>query len=383
VKVLHLDTGNEWRGGQQQVFYLTQGLEERGIVSVVASPQGSPLATRLRRQDLPVIELPLASPFSPRMVRSLQHILADRTWHVVHAHTAHAHTLAFLSIRLPPARPFHRPEFVISRRVDFVPARDPLTRLKYTTGGQTYLCVSHAIAEILRSYGVPSDAVRVVHSGVPLPGSPDPTDPLPTENDPAGWSAERRDLREELGVPPDGFLLGNVAQFVEHKGHRFLLDALERILRFEPGAHLVLLGSGELEKDLRKQAERLGLARAVTFAGFRPDVARYLSAMDVFTLSSVEEGLGTSILDAQAAGVPVVGTRAGGMPEAVREGESGLLVPTGDPEALANAILHLLRDPVLRTRMGRAGRAWVRENFSTGRMVEQTLTIYREIQGRA
>jgi L-malate glycosyltransferase len=383
LKILHLDTGREWRGGQQQVLYLTQGLEERGIVSVVATPQGSPLAQRLRRQDLPVLELPPSSPFTPKTVRVLQQILADRTWHVLHAHTAHAHTLAFMTFRLPAARPFHRPAFVISRRVDFFPARDPLTRLKYTVGDQTFLCVSRAIERILLTYGVSPSAVRVVHSGVPLPGTPDPNDPLPRDLDPSGLLRERKDLRRELGVPEYGILLGNIAQLVDHKGHRFLLDALFRVRQVRPDVHLVLLGSGELEKDLRKQAERLSLDRALTFAGFRPDAARYLSAMDVFVLCSVEEGLGTSILDAQAAGIPVVGTTAGGIPEAVSDEVTGLLVPPADAEALAQAILRLAQDVELRRRLGRSGRVWIQEHFSATRMVEETLAAYQEIQGRA
>lgn len=382
MKVLHLDTSREWRGGQQQVLYLTRGLEERGVVSVVATPQGSPLAQRLRRQDLPVIELPPGPIFAPRTVRALQQVLADRRWNVLHAHTAHAHTLGFLCFRLPPPRPFLRPSFVVSRRVDFVPARDPLTRLKYTTGEQTLVCVSEAIREILQHYGVAPQALRVVRSGVQLPGVAVPSDPLASDLVPDGRREERSDLRAELGVPGDGLLLGNIAQFVEHKGHVHLLAAMPEVRQGEPAAHLVLLGGGALEKDLRRQAERLQLGSCVTFAGHRPDAARYLPAMDLFVTSSVEEGLGTSILDAQAAGVPVVASRSGGIPEALHEGVTGLIVPAADPPGLARAVLTLLRDPERRARMGQAGRHWVEERFTADRMVDETLAVYREILGR-
>ncbi len=382
MKVLHLDISREWRGGQQQVLYLTQGLEERGVVSVVATTQGSPLAQRLRKLDLPVIELPPAASFAPRLVRALQQILADRRWNVLHAHTAHAHTLGFLAYRLPPPRPYHRAAFLVARRVDFVPPRDPFSRLKYTTGEQTIVCVSKAIRAILERYGVAASSLRVVRSGVQIPGRSDPSDPMPGDADPALRERERADLRAELGVPAGSLLLGNIAQFVEHKGQRHLLDALHRIRAEEPRAHLVLLGSGELERDLRRQAEGLGLDGGVTFAGFRPDAARYLPAMDLFVLSSVEEGLGTSILDAQAARVPVVVTRAGGSPEAVDEGTTGLVVPCGDPVALAGGVLELLHDPARRARMGAAGRRWVEERFSADRMVEETLAVYREVLSR-
>jgi L-malate glycosyltransferase len=382
LKVLHLDISTEWRGGQQQVLYLTRGLEERGVVSVVATTQGSPLAQRLRQQDLPVLELPASPIFAPKLGRALQHILADRTWHILHAHTAHAHTLGFLAFRVPPSRPFHRPSFVIARRVDFVPSRDPLTRLKYTNAGQTIICVSEAIRRILLAYGVAPDSLRVVCSGVQVPGTSQPGDPLPSELDPRRLQQERLDLRTELGVPGDALLLGNIAQMVEHKGQRYLVEAMPIIRRAVPSAHLVILGSGELERDLRSRTDQLSLDGAVTFAGFRPDAARYLPAFDLFVLSSVEEGLGTSTLDAQAAGVPVLVTRAGGSPETVLDGVTGLLAEPADAEALARQAIVLLTDEPRRLRMGAAGRRYIAEAFSADRMVDETLATYRELTSR-
>jgi glycosyltransferase involved in cell wall biosynthesis len=382
LKVLHLDISSQWRGGQQQLLYLTRGLEERGIVSVVATTKGSPLAERLRRQDLPVLELPSTPIFSPKLVRALQQILADRIWQVLHVHTSHAHTLAFLAFRVPPPRPFHRPALVVARRVDFVPSRDPLTRLKYTMAGQTIICVSDAIREILLSYGVPSDSLVVVRSGVRVPGTEQPGDPLPSQFDPGQREAERRELRRELGVPIGALLLGNTAEFVEHKGHRYLIEAMPAIREAVPSAHLVLLGGGELEKELRREVDRLGLDGSVTFAEHHGDSKRYLPAFDVFVLSSVEEGLGVSTLDAQAAGVPVVVTRAGGSPEAMVDGVTGLLAEPADAAALAEATITLLRDLALRARMGLAGRRHVQGAFTADRMVEETLAAYRTLTSR-
>ncbi len=373
--------GQEWRGGQQQVLYLTEGLEKRGVVSVAALVQGSPLAKRLRDEDLPLIDLPGGSPFSPRVVRALHRILADRNWDIIHTHTAHAHTLAHLAFRLRPARPYRKPALFVSRRVDFVPARDPLTRLKYSAPDQHFICVSDAIRCVLQSYGVPGGFLHVVHSGVPIPARWREDDPLPSEIDPSLRMAERRDLRGELGVPEGSVLLGNIAQFVEHKGHKFLLSALGKVRREIPLAHLLLLGSGKLEKDLRKQAAELGLNDALTFAGFRPQVRRYLPAMDLFVLSSVEEGLCTSLLDAQAVGLPVIGTEAGGIPEAIDAGRTGLLARTGDSESLADAILQLLRSPGTMQSMSRSGPGWVEEHFSVDRMVDGTLAVYNEVLG--
>jgi L-malate glycosyltransferase len=365
VNVLHLDTGTEWRGGQQQVLYLTQGLQELGVISVVATPAGSPLAKQLRKRGLPVIEIPYSAPYAPKSVRRVQKILAERTWNVLHMHTAHGHTLGFLSLRLPPPRAFHRPAFVVSRRVDFVPHGDPLSRLKYTSGGQFFLCVSQAIRTVLEEYGVSPRSLYVVRSGVTLPRRAD--------------ADGRRELRRKLEVQPDRFLLGAIGQLVPHKGHRYLLQAFATVHSSLVNAHLVVIGGGELELQLRTQASELGLNGSVTFTGYRPNAASYLPAFDLFVHSSVEEGLGTTILDAGAAGIPIVATRAGGIPEAVLEGESALLVEPAEPESMARAILELGRDPARRTEMGEAGVRFVAREHSDRHMVEETLAAYQDI----
>ncbi|MEZ4651191.1 MAG: glycosyltransferase family 4 protein [Candidatus Eisenbacteria bacterium] len=367
MKVLHIDTGREWRGGQQQVLYLTRGLEERGVTSVVATPKGSPLFRKLRAQDLPVIEIPYHSHYAPRTIRSVQRILADRTWNVMHMHTAHAHTLGFLSLKLPPPRAFQKPTFVVSRRVDFVPHRDPVTRLKYTMNNQSFVCVSEAVRQILIEYGIPGRSAFVVRSGVTMPAR---------GHDNVKWRNKRRDT---LGVPKDVFLLGAIGHLVPHKGHRHLIKALSLVRKTRADVHLVLIGEGELEKELRTLVEEEGLTPFVHFAGYRPSASKYVAAFDLYVHPSVEEGLGTSILDAGAGGVPVVATRAGGIPETIQDGVTGLLVPPADAEELARAILELADDPARRTEMAIAAREWVRTSRSDERMVEETLNVYRTL----
>ena len=176
--------------------------------------------------------------------------------------------------------------------------------------------------------------------------------------------------------------LGCAAPMVETKGHRTLLEAMAEIRRREPRALLVLFGSGELERGLKRMAAQLSLDSQVIFAGEREDLRRCYPALDLFLLPSLEEGLGVALLEAQAAGVAVVGTTAGGIPEAVREGETGLLVRPGDAPALAEAAFSLLRDESLRLRLGENARNWVEENFPVAAMVEQTLTAYREVSSR-
>ena len=163
-----------------------------------------------------------------------------------------------------------------------------------------------------------------------------------------------------------------------HKGQRYLVDAAARVVQAVPGARFLVVGGGELETRLRRQLKRLALETHVILTGFRPDVLSLHKSFDLFVMSSVTEGLGTSVLDAMACGRPVVGTRAGGIPESVADGETGLLVPVRDAPALGEAIVRLLRDPSLGRAFGDAGRERVRDRFSAERMVDETVAAYAE-----
>jgi glycosyltransferase involved in cell wall biosynthesis len=149
-----------------------------------------------------------------------------------------------------------------------------------------------------------------------------------------------------------------------------------------PDTRILIFGEGELRPALTRQIKHLGLEHRVSLVGFRPDILSLLKGLDLFVMSSTTEGLGTSILDAMAASRAVVGTTAGGIPEAVEHGVTGLLVPPHNPDALAEAILTLLKDDGLRRRMGEAGLARVRAMFNVDRMVDETLAVYERVAGR-
>ena len=151
-------------------------------------------------------------------------------------------------------------------------------------------------------------------------------------------AAPAAELHKELWLPHDAPIVGNVAALVPHKGQKYLIDAAARLLRDEPDTRVVIAGEGELQAALVQQIRHHHLEKHVILAGFRPDILSLHKAFDVFVMSSVTEGLGTSLLDAMACARPVVATSVGGIPEVVVDGETGFLVPPRDPEALAAAI---------------------------------------------
>jgi glycosyltransferase involved in cell wall biosynthesis len=227
-----------------------------------------------------------------------------------------------------------------------------------------FIAASGAIRDILVHDGIPAAQVTVVHDGI---------DVAKVQRLPA------LDAHVEFWLPRGVPLVMNVGALVGHKGQTHLIEAMPLVMREVPDAHLVILGEGELRAPLERQVKELHLERVVRLPGFREDVLSLMKSADVFAISSITEGLGSAVLDAMAMGLPVAGTLAGGIPEVVIPGETGLLVPPGEPKPLAEAIVSLLDDPSLRQRFGQAGKARVETHFGVDALVEGTLALYREL----
>ncbi len=180
------------------------------------------------------------------------------------------------------------------------------------------------------------------------------------------------------GIPP-GPRIGLGGRLVPVKGHRYLLEAVPRIVRDVPDARFLLAGDGPLRKELEKKCRELGINSSVFFLGSQKDIRPFLYGVDLIVLPSLNEGMGRILLEAQAMGKPVIGTSVGGIPEVIRGEETGLIIPPKDPEALAAAILQLLKDPGRRERMGQRAKEWVDQRFGVERMVEQAASVYEAL----
>lgn len=335
-------------------------MRERGHrAGLVAHPQGELYARAAEGVDLvgfaPRNEIDLAAAW--KLSRVLRQYRPD----LVHAHDPHAVAMAGTALSFGALSP--APPLVASRRVDFHLSSNSFSRWKYRQVTR-FIAASGAIRDILVQDGIPRDRITVVHDGIDV----GKVQRLPT-----------LDLHVEYWLPRGVPVIVNVGALVGHKGQKHLLEAMPLVMRELPDAHLVILGEGELRAPLEKQVKDLHLERAVRLPGFREDVLSLMKSADLFVMSSVTEGLGSAVLDAMAMGLAVVGTHAGGIPEAVVEGETGLLVPPGEAAPLARAIVRLLKDPGMRARYGRAGQVRVAERFSVNRLVEGTLAVYREV----
>jgi glycosyltransferase involved in cell wall biosynthesis len=220
-------------------------------------------------------------------------------------------------------------------------------------------------ADFGETYGVPAERRSVIRRGILVPEVVEAV-------------AARRELAKLAGIAPDGCLLVHVGQFGSEKNHLWLLGAFQRIRAAAPEAHLLLIGDGPLRPQVEDRVAQLGLAESVHLLGIRPDAARLVAGADVFVLPSRIEGIPGVVLEAAAQAVPTVATDVGGMREAVRDGESGFLVPLDEPDRFAAAVLSLLADSDRRRNMGFAARALVQERFS----MERTAVAFEELYGR-
>jgi glycosyltransferase involved in cell wall biosynthesis len=354
---LHIDTARTWRGGQQQTLLTVLGLRARGHRAVLAAhPDGELFRRAAEGSDL----IPLAPKGDVDLAAAWKLSRLIRQWQptIVHAHDPHAVSMAGLALSF--AAPSPRPKVIASRRVDFHLQGHSFSQWKYRQV-DGFIAASGAIRDILVNDGIDRSRIIVVHDGIDV----ERIEGLPPI-----------DIHAEYWLPRGSPVVVNVGALVGHKGQKHLIDAAALVMREVPDVHVVIFGEGELRAPLEKQIKHLGLDKRILLPGFREDVLSLVKSADLFVMSSVTEGLGSAVLDAMAMGLAVVGTRAGGIPEAVVSGTTGLIVEPGEPQPLADAIVQLLADPGLRQQYGEAGRRRVSEWFGVERLVEGTLAAY-------
>ena len=352
LRVLHVDSAREWRGGQNQARLLARELAGvDGVEQAMLARRGSRLAREARALGLETIGVPWTAGLDPRAVAGIARRLPGRD--LVHAHSSHALQAAVLALALSGAPA----GLVAARRLDY-----PLSTPSVWRRADLVLAVSTAVAGVLEACGLEPGRVRVVHDGIDR-----------AESEPDG---EGR-LRSAAGAGPDDTLVGSVGALVGHKDHRTLVRAAARLAADREGVRFVVAGEGSLREELEAEVRERGLEGRFALPGHVEDAARSLGDLDLFVMPSREEGLGTAALEAMAAGVPAVVTRAGGLVDVA--GDAVPSVPPEDPEALAAAVGRLLDDPEARRAASEAGRRRVEERFTAARMAEGTLAAYREV----
>ncbi|OGR53101.1 MAG: hypothetical protein A2049_05120 [Elusimicrobia bacterium GWA2_62_23] len=366
LRIFHLDDGKELRGGQRQMLYLVKELNKLGHDNTVVCRAGSPLHNAARRKNFKTLTLPYLTEWDPvsavLLRRALKALPPGGQPPLLHTHTGHTAAVSWLaSAGLDCVRVAHR-------RVDFIPGSFT-ARFKYAKA-HGVIAISDAVRDILLKAGVPEEKVAVVNSTIDL----DDTPWSPGEF-PAYRSAARQALAAELGIPAAAFWAGSLIALVPHKDPENLVRAAAEVLKSFPEAYFLVAGEGPLADKTAHLARMLKIQDHFRLIGYRSDPYKVLAALDLFVLASCEEGMGSVLVEAMNAGLPLVATTAGGITDVIEDGANGLTVPPRDHEALANAALRVMKDASLRERLAAEAHRR-REDFSSPRMAALTLKCY-------
>jgi succinoglycan biosynthesis protein ExoA len=368
IRILHLIASNFVGGPEKQILHHADDLRDSGIQIWIGSFRDQShrpeILDHAERQGLRTCELLPSWRFDPSVAWQLASFLRREGIQLLCTHGYKANTFGALAKKLAGV-----PHIAFCRgwtaETNLIRAFELLDR-RLLSFADHIVCVSEAQAEQLGSNSQTQPKMSVVQNAMLQNLSE-----VPEEN--------RGLCRAQLGFAPNARLIGAVGRLSVEKGQRFLVQASSELVREFPDVKIVLLGEGRERANLKSQVKTFGLEEAVLMPGFQTDIATWIGALDVMVNCSLTEGLPNVVLEALAIGTPVVASAVGGVPELIKDHETGLLVPPADSAALALSVASVLRDPWLASSLSSAGQSWVKTKFSASRQRESLLAIYRQI----
>jgi glycosyltransferase involved in cell wall biosynthesis len=366
VRVLYLHGFDRVGGAEQAVLRLVEVIRQWDVEPLLVWPRRDGAVLRLQARGIRVALLKvfrwrgaLSAGLLPLFLARLRRVVDESEFDCVHVNNYRSAPFGQLVSR------WARVPWVCHVRELITGERARRYRLRSSDAS---IAVSRAVADALIEAGAAPGTIAVIHSGVPAVAALSPEEIFA--------------LRRSLRIAPHEPVIGIVAHVLPHKGYDDLVRSLALIRTTLPDIRCLIVGETPrrgYRRDLLDLAGRLGVGDRLTWVGFREDVSRLLQAMDLFVLPSHTEGLPLTILEAMAAARPIVATAVGGIPEVVRDGETGILVPPGDPERLAEAALRILGAPERARWMGERGRAQVERDFTLAAEAERTSMVYRRV----
>ncbi len=365
TRILHILPSLQMGGAERMATHLVRHLDREFFEVAVVSlydPANSDLEKMLEDSDIRVFHLSKSLGFDWRMFAGIDSIVQQFRPHLVHTHlSVLRYALPAMLFRGVPGK-IHTVHTLAEKEVDAV---GKLVQRLAFRNGVIPIAIADVVADSLRRLYGRENAV-VVPNGIPI-------------NQYRSPSQDRLTWRAELGILADETVFACIANLSVPKNHRIIIEGLGRLAASKSTARLLLIGEGVMRGELEAQATSLGIRDRVTFMGRRTDIPEILNASDVVVLASNWEGCPLSILEAMAAGKPVIATAVGGVPELVIDGVTGVLVPSGDAAALSEAMARLMTDFKLRMNMGLAGAARAEQHFSAEVMAQRYAGLYETL----
>jgi glycosyltransferase involved in cell wall biosynthesis len=352
LRILHSESSNGWGGQEHRTFKEMLALRERGHTLELVCVPGARLGERLGAEGFTIHTTPMRSGMDVSAVARIRQLLKERRFDVLNTHSGRDSLLGGAAARLAGT-----PLIVRTRHL----ALAITSRATYTWLPHKVVAVSQSVRRYLVSEGVPENDVVTIYTGIAKPPS---------------VSRAASTLRAELGLGENAVIAGTVAILRDKKGHADLIRIAKPLIQQRPNLHFVFAGDGPLFDEIRASVQDNGLADHIHMLGLRRDIPNVLAGFDLFVLPTHQEALGTSFIEAMAAGLPVIGTAVDGVPEVIDDGVNGLLVPAHDDRALAAALLRLADAPDDRRRMGDAGLRITQTRFSVDTMANEMAAFY-------
>jgi glycosyltransferase involved in cell wall biosynthesis len=360
LNILHIDTEKYWRGGQQQVFYLHKYLVGKGINSLLISNKSSELSQYCKKETLPFYEINIVGELDIYAAYKISKYCKKNNIDIIHAHSAHALSIAIIAKHFYPF-----PKLIGVRRVDFPIRKNLFSRLKYNNSKICkIIAISDFIKKVLILDGIDENKIMTIRSGTDIHKydkvSPD------------------IHFRERYGIGENDIILGTVAAFAGHKDYPNLLNAFRLVKKEFVNTKLICAGDGPLFDEMKNLAIELSINKDVVFLGFRNDIGQLLKVFDIFILASKKEGLGTSLIDALAVGLPIVAARSGGIPELIEHNKNGILVEAKNHDQLAETLIELMKNKEKQELLSISAKESALR-FSIEKTVEQNIELYKNL----
>ncbi|MDD3375401.1 MAG: glycosyltransferase family 4 protein [Candidatus Omnitrophica bacterium] len=357
ILTTHFNTG----GITSYVLTLAKGLRKNNHKVFVVSSGGNMVADIERAGVKHVcFDIRTKSEVSPKLYRALPKLLRfikENNIDVIHSQTRIAQVLAAILSKISPVK--H-----VSTCHGFFKVR--LFRRIFPCWGDATIAISRQVEDhLLHDFHLSSSKVFWVIHGISCD-----LNLLSQE--------ESLKKRKEFGVAP-GPLVGIVARLSNVKGHDILINAMRKVVDKKNDARLLVVGRGKIEDHLKEMRKNLGLEDNIIFLPIINQVDTILSILDIFVMPSRQEGLGLSVMEAQAQGLPVVASRVGGIPSLIDNGTTGILVPPENVDELAAALIYLIENPDQAKQIGQRAKVFAKENFSIQRMINQTYAVYEKV----
>lgn len=361
MRILHIGNEMSWRGGENQVRLLIEGLKQENITCAVAYPVESRGYARFK-ELCEVVPLPSRSAYDPRSILRLVKYCRLNKVDILDAQSSGGMSLALaVKKRIPQIK------LVVHRRVDNPIKKNWLTRKKYLNEKvDRYICISNAIGEILRQYGVPANKISIVRSAV---------------DESVYKTLDKLKCKHELlsaySLREDTVILGNASALTSQKGYETLIESCKILKDIKLNFHCFIAGDGILKSELKALVKNFKLDSNITFLGHIASVHKFLSGLDILVVPSRNEGLGTILLEGAFAGCALVGARVGGIPEIITHEQTGLSIEPGDLTSLASELEKIIQNPKRRQELADKAKAHVQKEFSLKNMVLGNLKIYQ------